>query len=331
MNKKALESVLEAILSQPTAPFHEYHVRTAILAQLKGLKRVKTTSDPFGNVLARYKRGRSKARWIVGSHMDHPGWVRTKGGGFTFLGGVPEGHRTENAERVEWFDAFGMWELPAYERFNGSVRARACDDLVGCAILVAVLQELEKRDVPADFHVLFTRAEEVGFVGMKYFLESGMFPEGTSFISLETSAAAGDAEIGQGPVIRVGDRLSSFDPPTVATLEAVARDHKIPTQRQLLDKGTCEASAVLAHGIPAAGISVLLENYHNCGPGTEIAAESVAIDDVFHAAKLVAALAVDAPDPTDPATKLRKRMNELATKQAIHARESVKSWQDFGG
>lgn len=330
MNKRSLESVLEAILSQPTAPFHEYHVRAAIVAALKGLKGVKMTTDPFGNLLVRYKKGRAKARWVVGAHMDHPGWVRARNGGFVFLGGVPEAYRTENQDQIDWHGAFGVWRLPAYERYNGSVVARACDDLVGCAVLVAVIQDLCKREAVADFHALFTRAEEVGFVGMKHFLESGLYPEGAAFISLETSAVVPGVEKGAGPVVRVGDRISVFDHGISGSLEVVAAAHKIPVQRQLLDRGSCEASAVLAHGIPAGGLSILLENYHNCGPGTRIASEVVAVEDVLNAARLLTAMAVDAPDPEAPAKRMRARLEDLAARSAVHAQDAVDAWTEAG-
>ena len=55
MNKRALEGVLEAIVSQPTAPFHEYHVRAAIQEALKGIKEVGMVQDSFGNLIVHYK------------------------------------------------------------------------------------------------------------------------------------------------------------------------------------------------------------------------------------------------------------------------------------
>ena len=47
-------------------------------------------SNDFGNIIAHYKKGRSKPQLAFGAHMDHPGWVRTKKEGEVFLGWVPE-------------------------------------------------------------------------------------------------------------------------------------------------------------------------------------------------------------------------------------------------
>jgi endoglucanase len=326
MNKRSLEEVLEAIVSQPTAPFHEYHVRAAIQKQLAGVKGVKMMEDSFGNLIVRYKRGRSKPRWALGAHMDHPGWVRTKGGGCEFLGGVPEAYRAANMDRIQWFDAFGVWDIPAYERWNGSVIGRACDDLVGCSILVSVLREMSKRETNAHFYALFTRAEEVGFLGISKMLEEGAFPADVSFLSLETSAAVEGAVKDGGPIIRVGDRLSVFDQAATAELEAVAQTHKIPFQRLLLDRGACEASAVQAHGIPSTGLSVLLENYHNCGEGSQIVPEKVEVDDIFHVVKLLLALVGEGPQP-DLYKKLRARIGDLNKKHAVHERGSRHAWE----
>lgn len=325
MNKRSLEGVLEAIVSQPTAPFHEYHVRAAIQEQLAGLKGVKLMEDSFGNLIVEYKRGRAKPRWAFGAHMDHPGWVRTKGGGCEFLGGMPEAYRAANMDRIRWYEAFGVWEVPDYERWNGSIIGRACDDLVGCAILVSVLREMSKRSVNAHYYALFTRAEEVGFLGITKMLAEGVFPADVQYLCLETSAPVEGSSLGAGPVIRVGDRLSVFDQAATAEVELVAQANKIPFQRRLLDRGACEASAVQAHGIPSTGISILLENYHNCGEGTEVVPEKVEVDDVFQVVKLLIALTGEGTKE-DIYKKLRTRITELGRKHAVHERGAKKSW-----
>ena len=325
MNKRTLEKILGEIVSQPTAPFHEYHVRGAIQESLKGIKEIRLMEDGFGNLIAHYKKGRSKPQWALGAHMDHPAWVRTKGGGMEFLGGVPEAHRAANIEKIVWYEGFGMWDLPAYERYNGSVVSRACDDLVGCAISVAVLHEMARREIPANFFALFTRAEEVGFIGIHHMLDEGSYPADVTFLSLETSAMVDGAKRDGGPVIRVGDRLSAFDHGSVALLDGLAKELTIPHQRLLLDRGACEASAVLAHGFPAAGISILLDNYHNCGPGTSILAERVEVEDIVRVIRLLVALLEGQHSP-DHGQKLRERMDLLEQKNAVHEITARACW-----
>src|SRR5687767_12551254 len=90
-----LTTILKRILKQPTAPFHEYHVRAEIEALLKNCPNVKLKRDKFGNLLATYKNGKSKSKptWVLGAHMDHPAFVRPPGSTekdvWEFLGGVP--------------------------------------------------------------------------------------------------------------------------------------------------------------------------------------------------------------------------------------------------
>lgn len=325
MNKRALEKSLQEIMSQPTAPFHEYHVRGAIQKALKGIKGVRLMQDSFGNLIAHYKKGRAKANWALGAHMDHPGWVRTKDGGSVFLGGVPEAYRAENMDKIVWHGPFGVWDVPAFERWNGSVVARACDDLAGCVIAVTVLQEMARREAVGNFYALFTRAEEVGFVGIHRMLDEGAFPADVTFLCLETSAMVDGAKKDGGPVIRVGDRLSSFTNDAVGALEATAKEHDIGCQRLLLDRGACEASAVMAHGLPACGISLLLENYHNCGPGTTIMPEKIEVEDVVRTVKLVLSL-LGAPPPVTAGKKLLERVRALDAQNASHEAAARQFW-----
>ena len=76
-----LATILKRILKQPTAPFHEYHVRAEVESLLKGCPNVKLKRDKFGNLHATYKSGKSKSSptWVLGAHMDHPGFVKKPG------------------------------------------------------------------------------------------------------------------------------------------------------------------------------------------------------------------------------------------------------------
>ena len=52
----------------------------------------------------------------------------------------------------------------AFEVREGRIYSRACDDLIGCTAIVAMLRELSASGAEAACYGLFTRAEEVGFV-----------------------------------------------------------------------------------------------------------------------------------------------------------------------
>ncbi len=326
MRHATFVSLLRAILSTPTAPFHEYHVAREIRRRLAGLPHVAVTEDAFGNLIARYRRGRRKASLAFAAHMDHPGWVR-HGGKAVFLGGVPE-DRFDSHE-VEWFGEFGMWRLAPFELREGLVHARVCDDLVGCAAIVAMFAELEEEEAEATVYGIFTRAEEVGFAGAMELAKCWPLPEGVCFVSLETSAPRGGAEMGKGPVIRVGDRSSVFHDGVTAELLDAATDAKIPHQRALLDGGSCEATAMNLHGIPAAGISVLLGNYHNCPPERGIAEEYVSLADVKALVKLITATTrrTATAKPSDSAkARLKARLEKRLREHRKYDRTARKAW-----
>ncbi len=85
-------------------------------------------------------------------------------------------------------------------------------------------------------------------------------------VSLETSRQLPGADIGKGPVLRLGDRYSVFDAGALSVFARQAQ-RRLPDrhQKRVMDGGTCEASAALAYGFRTVGISVPLGNYHNQG------------------------------------------------------------------
>jgi len=296
-------SIVRAILEQPTAPFHEDAVRAEIERQLAGLAHVTVKRDAFGNLVALYQRGPAAARYAFAAHMDHPGYV-----GHEFLGGVPAAYLKKKPARHK-FGAFSMWQLPAYSLRRGLIHSRACDDLIGCACIVAMLQELEATGAKCGAYGLFTRAEEVGFVGAIQLAKGGLLPEDVTVVSLETSSVkGGPVKIGAGPIIRVGDRTSIFDSEATARLQECATEAKLPHQRALMQGGTCEATAYALYGYKTAALCVALGNYHNCGPRTRIAAEYVSAKDAAGMASLCTALAESKPSKSLQA--LRRRLEK---------------------
>ncbi|MGH8092798.1 MAG: hypothetical protein ACREIF_04940 [Chthoniobacterales bacterium] len=307
MREREMLAVVEALANQPTAPFHEEAVRAEIERQLRRCPHVKFERDRFGSVIARYRRGRrTTAGWALAAHMDHPGWARSKSGRMKFLGSVPDRYRQE--PKTKSFGNFEMWDLPPFQVRDGQIHSRACDDLLGCAEILCVFRTLEEMDAAVYCVGLFTRAEEVGFVGAIKLAQARILPRSLTILSLETSTPRGSAEIGKGPIIRVGDKVSSFHGPSTARLLSVAGEEKIPVQRCLLDGGTCEATAYQLYGYTCAAASLALGNYHNITPAGTVAAEFVAIDDFVGMVRLcVAAVLRDRP-AGDPARALRKRL-----------------------
>ena len=311
MRRKQMLAVVEALTTQPTAPFHEEAVRDEIESQLRKMPHVTFKRDAFGNVVAHYQRGRKRAAdWGLAAHMDHPGWVRGEEGEMEFLGSVAPRFRSDPKKKS--FGDFEMWDLPPFEVRDGQIHSRACDDLIGCAEIICVFRELEERGANAHCVGLFTRAEEVGFVGAIKLAKAEILPRSLTILSLETSTPRGTAEIGKGPIVRVGDKASSFDGPATARLLAAAAAEKIAVQRCLLDGGTCEATAYQLYGYTCAAASLALGNYHNVTPEGTIAAEFVEIDDFIGTVRLCVAAILAGGEVRDPQKALRKKLEENA-------------------
>ena len=317
MHSADLLAITRRILAQPTAPFHEDAVRREIRALLADCPHVALTEDRFGNLLAHYRRGKSAARFAFAAHMDHPAYV-----GREFLGGVPE-RTLKKKPATRKFGAFRMWDLPACEVRAGRIRSRACDDLIGCAAIVAALRELETTGAECATWGLFTRAEEVGFIGAIELAKSGRLPKSVTVVSLETSSVkGGPVQIGAGPIIRVGDRTSVFDSAATAQLQSAAKIAGIPHQRALMQGGTCEATAYALYGYRTAAICVALGNYHNCGPRDRIASEYVSVADTLGMARLCAAAATTVD--SDPHRELRISLEKRLADQRRHFRKLAK-------
>lgn len=292
-----LTTILKRILKQPTAPFHEYHVRKEIESLLSECPNVKLKRDRFGNLIATYKNGKrpSKEQWVLGAHMDHPGFVKTPGsakrGSWDFLGGV-------SPEVVEMGIQMGLrktrggiatWNFPVTVT-DDKIEAPACDDLVGCAAIVATLWGLASLSIKTTVHAVFTRAEEVGFLGAWHIGKKWPFGDDAVFISVETSRPVNGAFMGEGPVLRVGDRLSIFDSEAIDVILKTSVAQGVRVQRTLLDAGACEATAIRACGHRSVGLSIPLGNYHNTDDAKNIAPEYVMMGDVKELVSLLKGL-----------------------------------------
>jgi endoglucanase len=311
METDSLLALIRSVLAQPTAPFNEEAVRAEILMQLAQCPHVHTTQDEFGNVIAQYQRGTATPRYAFAAHMDHPGFV-----GGEFLGGVPEEYRAKKPPTRD-FGAFAMWDLPAFEVKDGRIHSRACDDLVGCAAILALFHELEAIGAEASVLGLFTRAEEVGFVGAIKLAQTGRMDRAVTVVSLECSSerSPGAGKMGEGVIIRVGDKTSIFDDAATRALTSLAAENKLPHQRCLMSGGTCEATAYQLYGYRCAAMCVALGNYHNCGPETTIAPEFVSIVDVEGLVRLLVA-ASTAPASADPVVELRAKLEKRVEEHA---------------
>lgn len=334
-----LEKTIQLICSQPTAPFRESWVSTAI-QYFCDKNHIPFCEDSYGNLwvgISKISQSKTINLAFV-AHMDHPGMViqkfSQKNGKYyahgKWLGGGPENIRGMSVQvysdvhnlmvfdgkikshskgmrgpdevlieitgsRIDtflemqniiksvftpkgfktlgpwgaclWYDQFGVFEGVA--RMGDNWVTKAADDLVGvCAILNAI-RENKKAIGSKKVVGLFTKAEESGFHGALEVLRKKMLnPKVTRVISVETSSRLPGAIPGKGPVVRLGDRATVFDPAFTYLIEktafALAKKNKSFTyQKKLMDGGTCEATAFNSFGYIVGGLSTPLVNYHN--------------------------------------------------------------------
>jgi endoglucanase len=313
-------ALAEGLLSNPTVPFVEdlpaAHVRA--FADERDLPH---ETDAAGNVVVKYGTGNPL---VLVAHLDHPGFHVQRDGTLAFRGGllaenalpgaplhyfrrgerdpIGEGElleatsekgRLTGATATNVQGDFAMWGFPGWSITDGKVTARVCDDLLGASAILSVLDEIARSRPSTCVWGLFTRAEEEGFLGAFEAIRLGTVPKDADVLSLECSKALVNAPQGGGVIVRVGDRMSIFDPSLTAALEAAAgKVDGLRSQRRLMDGGACEASAFCAAGYRASGVAVPLGNYHNARddfPG--IAPETVLVDDYVSEVQLVSSLA----------------------------------------
>ncbi len=133
------------------------------------------------------------------------------------------------------------------------------------AMAVEQKKTFKKNDAP--FVGLLTRGEEVGFIGCighfneKYFQKA---KRPLLFVSLETSRTLPGAEIGWGPIVRLGDRAGVFSAGELRQFVKLAEKTLVTKfQKRIMDAGTCEGTVSMSHGFKTIAISIPLGNYHN--------------------------------------------------------------------
>jgi len=303
MHRDQLLRIVEPLLRCPTAPTFENAVVEQICQQLGSHAGIHIEKDQFGNLIA-VRSGSEQPKYVFVAHMDHPGWrlqPRKE-----FLGGVPAELQSKGSIRS--FGEFGMWDLPAIRVAEDRLYSRACDDLIGCAAIIALLTFLEQSQSSASVYGIFTRAEEVGFIGAIELLKSGRLDPNLILISIETSAERPPARMGAGPIVRVGDRVSTFDADATAFMVEVAKSRELPYQRCLMDGGTCEATAFRLYGYRSAALSIALGNYHNCTADSRIDTEYIDINDLEGLVALCTAIVTEIRSVAEVRDSLRTQL-----------------------
>ena len=219
----------------------------------------------------------------------------------------------------------GRWRMPAQRISRGLLYTPACDNLASVAAALSMLDVLSTapyKNQIADIRVLLTRSEEIGFIGAIGACRSRSIPKTSRVIVLETSRSFPESPIGVGPIVRIGDRMSTFDPVLTAAVTAVAQGlnkfKAFSYQRKLMAGGACEATAYQAYGYTATCICLPLGNYHNQANLAEVEKginktpakanlEYISLNDFHNYILLMASLA----EKLDTVPDVKKRMDEL--------------------
>lgn len=337
-SRATAEKWLSELTNIPTASGVEDQVVAWVESWVGRRADLRLTRDTGGNLFISQKGRKRHAPVFAVAHMDHPAFVVTDvDGSFEFRGGVNAEYFTDAridvvsrldgpTGRVIAFDSdndigrahflgavqpgdIAMWRFRSHRQKQGLFRAPACDDLAGVAAALAALDKARLLPDSRHFGVMLTRAEEVGLIGAIHAAKHRTIPEGSRLLSIETSRELPHARIGDGPIIRIGDRSTVFDREMSNRIGRAADEAGIVHQRKLMDGGGCEATAFGVYGYEATGLCLALGNWHNRGNLAAVEAgdagaavpmlEEISVDD-FHGLVgllLVAARAVDSPDP----------------------------------
>lgn len=173
----------------------------------------------------------------------------------------------------------GRWDLPRAGIFKRPIgpgkkpirvlETHACDDLAAVAAACSAFDQLLRAGDAPHVGLLFTVAEEVGFVGAIHAARTDFVPRSSRLICLENSRSfPHDSPIGAGAILRVGDRMSVFSPNLTNSLSELFAKHakthpEFRFQRKLMPGGACEATAFSAYGFDSTCICLPLGNYHN--------------------------------------------------------------------
>lgn len=198
----------------------------------------------------------------------------------------------------------------AFADLGPTVRGKALDDRVGCALLIELLRH---GPYPFDFVAAFTVQEEIGLRGAKVAAyrvnpDFALVLEATPAVDLPAKLADDENEryntrLFHGPALSIGDGSTLYQRHVVNYFEQVARDNNIPVQRRQPGAGGNDSGAIhrARGGIPTQAISVPARYIHS--PAALIAAADLqhTLDLAVAALRSLTRDVFTQPTPTNPA------------------------------
>ena len=148
----------------------------------------------------------------------------------------------------------------SFEDLGNRLVAKAMDDRIGCAVLLQVMKELDAS--PNDLWLVFTVQEEVGLRGAG---PSGFGIEPEIALSVDVTLTGDTPEcapmavsLGAGPAVKIKDGGMLAHAGVKDWLFSTAQSASIPCQREVLVRGTTDATAIQVSraGVPAGCLSI---------------------------------------------------------------------------
>lgn len=164
-----------------------------------------------------------------------------------------------------------------------TIKGKALDNRVGCAILLAIILDLfGNAYTPPESSLLFafTREEEIGGRGIQHLSYAHSFYQ---VVSIDATPVVDDNNVvlGGGPCIKVSDGSSISDRALVAHVAKLAREHSIPYQLEVNELGFSESAfPSLVSGARCATISYPIVGMHS-------ACSKVSVCDVQHTFEII--------------------------------------------
>jgi endoglucanase len=177
--------------------------------------------------------------------------------------GASSKEEAEEAVKVGDYAAFAT----DFVQLGDTVKGKAFDDRVGCAVLI----ELLKERYPFDLYAVFTVQEEVGLRGARvaaYAIEPDLafVLEGTICDDMpKKKDVSPTTEVGKGPAITIVDRTFFADRRLIKLLIETAEEEGIPYQFKQPVVGGTDAGAIhlTKEGVPSATVAVPCRYLHS--------------------------------------------------------------------
>lgn len=159
--------------------------------------------------------------------------------------------KKEAERRVSIGDFFSV-EGSVRRLMGQRICGRPLDDRVGCAILLEVAEKLFSEETEGDIYYVFSVQEEVGCRGSK----TAAFAIAPDYSLCFDVTATGDTpsakamacSLGGGAAIKIKDSSVICSEEVVKALCDIAKENKIPYQREILTFGGTDASSMQLAG-----------------------------------------------------------------------------------